>query len=96
MDRYKRAAAARGAGRQFGKLMILWTILREACAQGAGVPLLYNDVEHWRKRAKQARAVAEKMTNVVNKKAMMEVAVKYDEVAARAAQRLAQLTTQSK
>ena len=78
--------------------MILWTCLRleKHVRKGAGVPLLYNDAEHWRKRAKEARALAEKMTNAVNKKAMMEVAVKYDEVAARAAQRLAQLTTQSK
>ena len=40
--------------------------------------------------------MAEKMTNAVSKKAMMEVAEKYDEVAARAVERLAQRTTQSK
>jgi hypothetical protein len=69
---------------------------RDASAQGVGVPLLYNDAEHWRKRAKEARALAEKMSDAVNKKAMMEVAEKYDDVAARAAERLAQRTRQSK
>jgi hypothetical protein len=60
------------------------------------VPLLYNDPEHWRRRATEARAVAEKMTDAVGKKAMMEVAENYDRVAARAVERLVQQTSQSK
>ena len=66
------------------------------CVRGVGVPSLHNDPEHWRKRAKEARALAEKMTDAVSKKAMMEVAEKYDEVAARAVERLAKRTPQSK
>ena len=60
------------------------------------MPSLHNDPEHWRKRAKEARALAEKMTDAVSKKAMMEVAEKYDEVAARATERVAKRTAQSK
>ena len=60
------------------------------------MPSLHNDREHWRKRAREARALAEKMTDVVGKKAMMEVAEKYDEVAARATERVAKRTAQSK
>ena len=40
--------------------------------------------------------MAEKMTDAVGKKAMMEVAEKYDEVAARATERVAKRTAQSK
>jgi hypothetical protein len=60
------------------------------------VPSLHNDPERWRKRAKEVRALAEKMTDAVSKKAMMEVAEKYDEVPARAIERLAKRTPQSK
>jgi hypothetical protein len=67
--------------------------LGSICVRGVGVPSLQNDPEHWRKRAKEARALAEKMTDAVSKKAMMEVAEKYDEVAARAVERLAKRTT---
>jgi hypothetical protein len=70
--------------------------LGSICVRGVGVPSLHNDPEHWRKRAKEARALAEKMTNAVSKKAMMEVAEKYDEVAARAVERLAKRTPQAK
>ena len=63
------------------------------CVRGVGVPSLHNDPEHWRKRAKEARALAEKMTDAVSKKAMAE---KYDEVAARATERVAKRTAQSK
>jgi predicted Rossmann-fold nucleotide-binding protein len=70
--------------------------LRKHLRKGVGVPSLHNDPEHWRKRAKEARALAEKMTDAVSKKAMMEVAEKYDEVAARAVERLAKRTPQSK
>jgi hypothetical protein len=54
------------------------------------VPLLYNDPEHWRERAVEARALAEKMTDAVGKNAMMEIAVKYERLAARALERLTQ------
>jgi predicted Rossmann-fold nucleotide-binding protein len=70
--------------------------LGSICVRGVGVPALHNDTEHWRKRAKEARALAEKMTDAVSKKAMMNVADKYDEVAARAVERLAKRTPQSK
>jgi hypothetical protein len=61
------------------------------CNWGEGwpVPLLYNDPEHWRERAMEARAVAEKMTDVLGKNAMMEIAEKYERLAARAFERLA-------
>jgi hypothetical protein len=70
--------------------------LGSICVRGVGVPSLYNDPEHWRRRATEARAVAEKMTDAVGKKAMMEVAENYDRVAARAVERLVQQTSQSK
>jgi hypothetical protein len=53
------------------------------------LPLLYNDPEHWRDRAAEARALAEKMTDVVGKQAMIEIAEKYERLAARAVERLA-------
>jgi hypothetical protein len=60
------------------------------------VALLYNDPEHWRERAAEARALAERMTEPDGKKAMTEIAEKYDRLAARAIQRLAQRPPQSK
>jgi hypothetical protein len=45
------------------------------------VPLLHNDPGHWRKRATEARALAEQMTDAVGKKAMIEIAEKYDRLA---------------
>jgi hypothetical protein len=71
-------------------------LLGKHLRKGVVVPSLHNDPEHWRKRAKEARALAEKMTDAVSKKGMMEVAEKYDEVAARAVERLAKRTPQSK
>jgi hypothetical protein len=53
------------------------------------VPLLYNDPEHWRERAAEARALAEKMTDTVGKRAMIEIAEKYERLAERAVERLA-------
>jgi hypothetical protein len=60
------------------------------------VPLLYNDPEHWRERAAEARALADKMTDAASKQAMMEIAEKYDQLAARAIERLTQRPPQSK
>jgi CHASE3 domain sensor protein len=54
------------------------------------VPLLYNDPEHWRERAEDARALARLMSDPVGKEVMMEIADSYDRLAARAVERLAQ------
>ena len=53
------------------------------------MPLIYNDPEHWRTRASEARALAEAMTDPVGKTAMLEIAQKYDRVAKRALERMA-------
>jgi hypothetical protein len=45
------------------------------------MPLLYNDPEHWRERATEARAIAEKMTDALGRKAMIEIAENYDRLA---------------
>jgi hypothetical protein len=50
--------------------------------------LLYNDPEHWRARAQDARLLAEKITDEIGRKAMLEIAEKYEDLAARAVQRL--------
>jgi hypothetical protein len=52
------------------------------------MPLIYNDPEHWRQRAAEARKVANDMTDAVGKQAMLEVAEKYDRLAERALERL--------
>jgi hypothetical protein len=52
------------------------------------MPLIYNDPEHWRQRAAEARKLANDMTDAVAKRAMLEVAEKYDRVAERALERL--------
>jgi hypothetical protein len=56
---------------------------------GAGVPLLYNDPEHWRKRADEAREIAGKMTDPKGKGDMLAIADKYEQLAQRALERLA-------
>jgi hypothetical protein len=48
------------------------------------------------KRTADARALAAKMTDAVGKNAMIEIAEKYDRLAARAVERLAQHSTESK
>ena len=48
------------------------------------VPLLYNDPEHWRKRAEEARELAHKMTDPVGKSAMLEIAENYEQLAEQA------------
>jgi len=53
------------------------------------MPSLYDDPEHWRERAAGARAVAEKMADSEGRKAMIEIAEKYDRLAAQAVERLA-------
>jgi hypothetical protein len=64
--------------------------MRGPALSGAAVPLLYNDPEHWRKRAEDARALARLMSDWVGKEAMMEIANNYDRLAARAVERLTQ------
>jgi len=53
------------------------------------VPLIRNDPEHWRIRAKEARTLAEKMTDPMGKAAMTEIAEQYDRLAKRALELIA-------
>jgi hypothetical protein len=46
-----------------------------------------NDPEHWRDRAKEARAMAEGMTDSVSKQKMLDVAANYEHLAKRAEDR---------
>jgi hypothetical protein len=52
------------------------------------MPLIHNDPQHWRDRAVEARALADRMTDPVGRKAMMEIAEKYEGLAERALERL--------
>ena len=52
------------------------------------MPLIHNDPEHWHERAAEARALAEKISDPEGKKAMIEIAEKYDRVAAQALERI--------
>jgi hypothetical protein len=51
--------------------------------------MLYNDPEHWRKRADEAREIAGKMTDPKGRQAMLEIAATYDQPVQRALERLA-------
>jgi hypothetical protein len=42
---------------------------------------------HWRDRAKEARAVAEKMSNSETRRTMLDIARQYDQLADRARER---------
>jgi len=53
------------------------------------VPLAFGTPEHWRQRAKEARAMAEKIADPAAKEAMMAVAENYDRIAERAEAKLA-------
>jgi hypothetical protein len=48
---------------------------------------LLDNVEHWRQRAREARAQAEQMTDSHAKELMLTVADSYDRIAQRAADR---------
>jgi hypothetical protein len=48
----------------------------------------FNDPEHWRQRAKEARALAEQMSDETAKKMMLEIADDYEKLAVRAAKRM--------
>jgi hypothetical protein len=50
---------------------------------------LLDDVEHWRQRAREARAQAEQMTDSHAKQLMLTVADSYDRIAQRASDRAA-------
>jgi len=46
-----------------------------------------NDPEHWRQRAEEARAIAELMTDMPSREAMLRIAADYDRLAKRAEDR---------
>ncbi|HJT07065.1 MAG TPA: hypothetical protein VJ747_09075 [Stellaceae bacterium] len=48
------------------------------------MPSLWNDPEHWRSRAEEARATADQMHDLDSKRVMLGIAEGYDELAARA------------
>ena len=45
---------------------------------------LIHDAEHWRKRAEEARRLAERMMDLESRRVMLEIAKSYDELAVRA------------
>jgi len=55
-----------------------------------------NDPEHWRERAKEARALAEQMADPISRQMMLGVAADYERLAARAEVRLANPAPHSK
>ena len=52
------------------------------------MPLVYNNPEHWRARANEARAIANQITDVVGRDRMLSIADEYENLAGRAVQRL--------
>jgi hypothetical protein len=48
---------------------------------------LLNNVQHWQDRAEEARIHAEQVTDSEAKRMMLEIAISYDELAARAKER---------
>jgi hypothetical protein len=56
--------------------------------KGAFVPRTFDDPEHWRDRAKEARAHAEQMTDREAKQTMLGIAEDYEKLARRAEERL--------
>ena len=48
----------------------------------------FNDFEHWRRRAKEARTLAERMSDTVAKATMLRIAADYDRLALRVAVRI--------
>jgi hypothetical protein len=49
---------------------------------------LLNDPQHWRERAREARAIAEETDNPMVRRSMFRIAEEYDRVAEKAAQRV--------
>jgi hypothetical protein len=52
------------------------------------MPLVFNDPAHWRARALEAKALADKMTDAEGRSRMISVAQEYDHLADRATARL--------
>ena len=50
--------------------------------------LVYNNPEHWRTRANEARELAAKMTDIPGRARMLSIADDYEKVVGRAVQRL--------
>lgn len=46
------------------------------------MPLKFGTPEHWRKRAEEARAMAQQIEDPVAKREMLEIAVNYEKIAA--------------
>jgi hypothetical protein len=51
------------------------------------MPSLWNDPEHWRSRAEEARATADQLHDLESKRVMLGIADGYDKLAARAESR---------
>ena len=48
----------------------------------------FNNPDHWRHRAEEARVLAEQMSDEIARKTMLKIADDYDKLAVRAALRL--------
>ena len=59
------------------------------------MPALFSDQKHWEQRAKEARALAETLTDPVAKKAMLVIASNYEKIAKRAEARDANVSIPS-
>jgi hypothetical protein len=51
------------------------------------MPKSFDDAEHWRRRAEEARAHADQMNDEKSREMMLGIAVDYDRLAARAEER---------
>ena len=51
------------------------------------MPKSFDDAEHWRRRAEEARAHADQMSDEKSREMMLGIAVDYDRLAARAEER---------
>jgi hypothetical protein len=60
-------------------------MLQPEYSESLPVPVIYGAVEHWLKRAREAREIgARRMADSVARKAMLDVASNYETVAKRA------------
>jgi hypothetical protein len=78
-----------GTGLDFGLLPVTLACFSGDWQVRKARALLKHDPQHWRERAAEARAVAEKMTDEVGRQAMVEIAEKYEKLAERALLRIA-------
>jgi hypothetical protein len=68
-----------------------WEQAIETSHAAAWIPMpgsYLNDPEHWRFRAKEARAMAEYMTDPASRQMMLDVAADYERLAARSEERI--------